>query len=206
MGRSTHFVAKRPTLRNIILAFAVLVSGLSLFGCALTTKSSTSADHSISITPSLVSFGNVKIKTETNQTLRLSNTGTVDVAISQATLTGTGFSMSGLAAPLTLTAGTSMNFTVSFQPTTTGAVSGSISISSNASSTPITVSLTGTGVATSTPAISLTPGAVGFGNLTVKTSASQTVKLSNTGTANLDRKSTRLNSSHEGRSRMPSSA
>jgi len=186
MGRSRYFAAKRPTLRKIFHAFAVLASGLSLVSCAVTSKGSSPATNaSISITPSLVSFGDVKIKSETSQTLRLSNTGTTDLAISQATLSGTGFSMSGLSAPQTVAAGTSMNFTVSFQPTTTGAASGSISISSNASSTPLTVSLTGTGVTTSTPAISVTPTAVSFGNLTVKTSASQIVKLSNTGTADL---------------------
>jgi hypothetical protein len=132
-----------------------------------------------------VSFGNLTVKTSASQTVKLSNTGAAALAISQATLSGTGFSMSGLTAPVTVAAGASMNFTVSFQPTTTGASSGNISISSNAGSTPLAIGLTGTGVAASTPAISVTPSTVSFGNLTVKTSASQTVKLSNTGTADL---------------------
>ncbi len=186
MGRTVYAASRRPGRRIILDVVACIACSLSLVSCAVTSKgSSTATNSSLSVTPSLVSFGNVKIKTQTSQTLRLSNTGTTDLAISQATLSGTGFSMSGLTAPLTMAAGTSMNFTVSFQPTTAGAASGSLSISSNASSTPLTVSLTGTGVATSTPAISITPTAVGFGNLTVKTSASQTVKLSNMGTADL---------------------
>ena len=186
MGRTVYSASRRPAHRIILDAVACVACSLSLVSCAVTSKGSSPATNSsLSVTPSLVSFGDVKIKTQTSQTLRLSNTGTTDLAISQATLSGTGFSMSGLTAPLTVAAGTSMNFTVSFQPTTTGAASGSISISSNASSTPLAISLTGTAVATSTPAISVTPSAVSFGNLTVKTSASQTVKLSNPGTADL---------------------
>jgi hypothetical protein len=186
MGRSRYFAAKRPTLRKIFHAFAVLASGLSLVSCAVTSKGSSPAPNaSISITPSLVSFGNVKIKTETSQTLRLSNTGTTDLAISQATLAGTGFSMSGLSAPQTVAAGTSMNFTVSFQPTTAGAASGSISISSNASSTPLTVSLTGTGIAAT---VILTPSVttLAFGSVTVNTTAAQNVQLTNTGNAQVN--------------------
>ena len=68
--------------------------------------------------------------------------------------------MTGLTAPVTVAAGASTSFTVSFQPTATGAAAGSVSIASNASPSPLTVSLTGTGVAASTPAISVTPGAV----------------------------------------------
>jgi hypothetical protein len=68
-------------------------------------------------------------------------------------VSGTGFSISGLAAPVTIAAGASMSFAVLFQPTATGAASGSISISSNAGSSPAVVSLTGTGVEASTPAI-----------------------------------------------------
>ena len=186
MGRTVYAASRRPGRRILLDVVACIACSLSLVSCAVTSKgSSTATNSSLSVTPSLVSFGDVKIKTQTSQALRLSNTGTTDLAISQANLSGTGFSMSGLTAPLTVAAGTSMNFTVSFQPTTAGAASGSISISSNASSTPVTVSLTGTGVTTSTPAISLTPSAISFGTLTVKTSASQTVKLSNTGTAAL---------------------
>jgi len=186
MGRTVYTASRRPAHRILFDVVACFACSLSLISCAVTSKGSSPATNSsISVTPSLVSFGHVKIKIQTSQTLRLSNTGTTDLAISQATLSGTGFSMSGLTAPLTVAAGMSMNFTVSFQPTTTGAASGSILITSNASSTPLAISLTGTGVTSSTPAISVTPSAVSFSDVTVKTSASQTVKLSNTGSADL---------------------
>jgi hypothetical protein len=186
MGRTVIAASRRPAYHIVLDVIACIACILSLASCALTSKgSSPAANPSISVTPSLVSFGNVKIKTQTSQTLRLSNPGTKDLVISQAAISGEAFSVSGLTAPLTVAAGTSMNFTVLFQPTTTGTASASISISSNATSTPLTVSLTGTGVAESTPAISVTPTAISFGNLTVMSSATQTVTVSNTGTAAL---------------------
>ena len=186
MGQTVKAASERPAHYIVLDVIACIACIFSLASCALTSKGSSPATNpSISVTPSLVSFGNVKIKTQTSQTLRLSNPGTKDLVISQATISGESFSVSGLTAPLTVAAGTSMNFTVLFQPTTTGTASASISISSNATSAPLTVGLTGTGVIESTPAISVTPTAISFGNLTVKTSATQTVKLSNTGTADL---------------------
>ena len=185
-GANGEAASKRPAHYIVLDVIACIACIFSLASCALTSKGSSPATNpSISVTPSLVSFGNVKIKTQTSQTLRLSNPGAKDLVISQATISGEGFSVSGLTAPLTVAAGTSMNFTVLFQPTTTGTVSASISISSNATSAPLTVGLTGTGVIVSTPAISVTPMAISFCNLTVKTSAIQTVKLSNTGTGDL---------------------
>jgi hypothetical protein len=153
---------------------------ISLTGTGVATST-----PAISVTPGALNFGRLTVKTSASQTVTLSNTGTATLSISQANITGSGFGMSGLVAPATVAAGASVNFTVSFQPTSTGAVSGSISITSNANPSPLTIGLTGTGVAASSPAISVTPASVGFGNLTVKTSATQTVKLSNTGTADL---------------------
>src|SRR4029077_1211856 len=91
----------------------------------------------ISVTPGAVSFGNQTVKTSASQTVTVSNTGTAALSISQASVSGTGFGMSGLSAPMTVAAGASTNFTVSFQPAVTGAASGSISITSNANSSPV---------------------------------------------------------------------
>src|SRR5579863_8039651 len=185
MGRTVYAASKCPV--RIVLDVVLLLScSLSLVGCALTSKgSSPAANPSISITPSLVSFGDVRVKTQTSETIKLSNTSTTDLVISQATISGTGFSISGLTVPMTLPAGMSINFAVFFKPTTTGTSSATISITSNASSSPVTVNLTGAGVIASNPSISVTPTAVSFGNQTVKTLASQTVTLSNTGSADL---------------------
>jgi hypothetical protein len=90
--------------------------------------------------------------------------------------------MSGLTAPVTVTAGASLNFTVSFQPTVAGAASGSVAISSNTGNSPLIIPLTGTGVA-SILTLSASPSTAAFGNVTVDATATQTDQITNTGNA-----------------------
>ena len=90
--------------------------------------------------------------------------------------------MSGLTAPVTVTAGASISFTVSFQPTTTGAATGSISISSNAGNSPLSIPLSGTGVA-SILTLSASPASLAFGDVTVDATATQNDQITNTGNA-----------------------
>jgi fibronectin type 3 domain-containing protein len=69
------------------------------------------------------------------------------VSISQINVSGAGFSDSGFTAPLTLAAGQSTTFGVTFDPTTSGSLSGTVSIVSNATSSP-NIAVSGTGVQT----------------------------------------------------------
>jgi fibronectin type 3 domain-containing protein len=110
----------------------------------------------LAATPSSVAFGNVPTGSNSTQTVTLSNTGSTSVVVSGETLTGTGFSTSGLVVPLTLTGGQSSTFSVSFAPTATGSVTGSVSMVSNASNSPTTVSLSGTGITASSHSVDLT--------------------------------------------------
>jgi len=68
------------------------------------------------------------------------------VSISQVNVSGTGFSASGLTPPLTLAAGQSVTFSVIFDPTTSGSLTGSVSVVSNAANSPAAIALSGTGV------------------------------------------------------------
>jgi len=70
---------------------------------------------------------------------------------------------------------------VSFLPSAPGSAQGSLSLTSKQGSVPI--SLAGTGIQ---PAISVTPASVSFGNVSVGVTSSQTITLSNSGSASLD--------------------
>lgn len=129
-----------------------------------------------------VSFGSVLVGGNSAQNITLSNSGTASLTISQATASGAGFSLSGLALPVTLNAGANTSFTVTFAPTTAGNLSGSIVITSNASNPSLTISLGGTGIQ---PQITATPSTVSFGSVATGSNSSQTISLSNPGTANL---------------------
>jgi hypothetical protein len=106
------------------------------------------ATLTLGISPASLSFGNVTTNASSAlQDLTITNTGNSSVTISQITLSGSGYSMTGGSAPVTLAASQSLLLTIQFSPTAPGSVSGSISIVSSASGSPASVSLSGTGVA-----------------------------------------------------------
>jgi hypothetical protein len=109
----------------------------------------------------------------------LTNTGGASVTILQASVTGTGFGMSGLNVPLTLNPGASVTFSAVFTPQSATNASGSITVTSDAFNTPLTVALSGTG--TSQGQVTLTPVALDFGNVTVGANVSRASSLSVSG-------------------------
>lgn len=103
----------------------------------------------LSISTNTLNFGDVNLNTATAQSVTLTSSGTSAVTINSATLTGTGFTMTGATFPATLNPGQSATLQVTFDPTTAGAASGSISISTNApGNATVTITLEGTGDAT----------------------------------------------------------
>src|SRR2546425_1081759 len=148
----------------------------------LTGSGAQSASGQLIPNPSNINFGNVTAATTSTQSVVLTNTGNTTVSVSQATVSGTGFSITGLTLPLTLAAGQSSTFNVQFAPTATGSVSGSLSLVSNAPNSPSTIALSGTGVQ---PQLSVTPPSVSFGNVLVGATGVQNLTLTNSGSANL---------------------
>jgi centrosomal CEP192-like protein len=113
----------------------------------LTVNQSTST---LTINTTSVGFGNVALNTPATQSVILSSTGTASVTVNSAALTGTGFTMSGPTFPATLTPGQTATLNVEFDPTATGAATGSLTITSTSSSNgTVVIPLTGTGVASS---------------------------------------------------------
>ncbi|HYL62883.1 MAG TPA: choice-of-anchor D domain-containing protein [Candidatus Methylomirabilis sp.] len=106
------------------------------------------ATLTLTVSPTSLSFGNVTTNTiSAPQVVTVTNAGNANVTISQITLTGAGYSMTGGSAPVTLSPTQNITLSITFGPTTAGVSSGSISLVSNATGSPATVSLTGTGVA-----------------------------------------------------------
>jgi fibronectin type 3 domain-containing protein len=110
----------------------------------------------LTASPTTVNFGNIVVGASSIQTITLTNSGTINVTVSQITVTGAGFTASGLSLPVTLAGGQSTTLDAEFAPTSTGSVTGSISLVSNASNSPTTVSLSGTGIASPSSSVTLT--------------------------------------------------
>jgi len=100
---------------------------------------------SLSATPSSLGFGSQALNTPTTQTIKITNTGNIALAITQDTLVGSGFS-AGVTTPINLNPAQSVNVPVVFNPGSAGTVNGSLILVSNGA-TVLSVPLTGTGVA-----------------------------------------------------------
>ena len=143
--------------RRIPLDLVALILGclalLSLTGCVGLTGAGTPGSKSNSSSNSgtlaasamTLNFGNVAMGSSSPQTLTLSNTGTTAVTISQATVTGAGFSVVGGMSSVSIAAGMKHAFQIQFAPKAAGNASGSISIASDAANSPLAITLSGMG-------------------------------------------------------------
>ncbi len=104
------------------------------------------AAGTLAVSPTSHSFGNVTVGVGSPLTGSLTATG-ASVTVSSASLNNSEFVLSGISLPVTLAAGKSAGFTVTFTPQASGATSASLSFSSNASNSPAVQSMTGTGTA-----------------------------------------------------------
>jgi hypothetical protein len=100
----------------------------------------------LTVSPTTLSFGTVLEGNSASLSGTLGAQGG-NVTISSATITGTGYSLTGMTFPLTITAGQTAPYTVLFAPTSVGLISGSVKFVSNSTSSPTTVTLSGTGQA-----------------------------------------------------------
>lgn len=98
----------------------------------------------LGVSPSTLNFGNVNVGNSKNLTGTL-NAGGADVTVSSANWSGLGYSVSGISFPVTILAGKSKNFTVTFAPQTAGTSNGQISFVSDATNSPTVQNLTGNG-------------------------------------------------------------
>ncbi len=98
----------------------------------------------LTITPSLVNFGNVPVGTTTTQPITMSASG-ASVTVTSDASSSSQFVLQGASLPFTIPAGQSSSFNVAFTPQTSGTISGSLSFISNASATQTVESLTGDG-------------------------------------------------------------
>ncbi len=104
------------------------------------------AGPTLSVNASTVAFGDVILNSPATQSLTLTSTGGAAVTVSAATVTGTGFTVSGASFPLTLNPNQAATLSIEFDPTTAGATTGQLTLTSNSSSgTSTVISLSGTG-------------------------------------------------------------
>ena len=144
-------------------------------------SASGSGTATLNPTPTSLSFGTVQAGTSKSMAQSLQNSGTASATISQIVASGSGFAVSGVSLPVTISAGQSYTFNVTFTPTTAGSASGSLSVLSNASNSTVSIPLSGSEATQGQ--LSVAPGSVSFGSVVVGTSTSQTASLSASGSS-----------------------
>jgi hypothetical protein len=174
------------------VTFAPTSSGASSGNLAVISNASNSALNvplsgnglapgSLTSSPSSLNFGSVQVGNKQQLSETLTNSGGVNVNISQASVVGAGFSMSGLNPPLLLTPGQHYTFNVTFTPPSPGNYTGSVSIVSDASNPNLSIPTSGTGTPVPQGQLSVSPTNIDFGNVFVGTNANQTGTLTASG-------------------------
>jgi hypothetical protein len=190
-GLSLPLMLTAGQSQSFTVSFAPTSAGSSSGNLAIISDASNStinvalsgnglAAGALTPSPSSLSFGNVQVGSHLQLQETLTNTGGVNVSISQASVAGTGFSMTPWA-PLVLTPGQHYTFTVAFAPPSTGNFSGNVAIVSNASNPNLSIPLSGTGTPVPQGQLSVSPTTLAFGNVIVGTNGQLNGTLSATG-------------------------
>ncbi len=184
-GQSSIFtIAFTPQAAGSITGTVTLTNGgsggpLSIAVSGVGTSGATGA--TLAGIPVSLTFTDVQTGKSQTQSETIQNTGGADATISQVTASGSGFSVSGISTPLTLSPGQTTSFAVMFAPQSTGSVSGTIAIASDASNPILNIALSGSAIGASSGQLNVSPSTVNMGDVTVGTSGSQTGTLSVTG-------------------------
>jgi fibronectin type 3 domain-containing protein len=101
-----------------------------------------------------MNFGNVAVGGSASLNGNLS-ASTSDVTVSSAAWNGSGYSVSGITFPVTVAAGQSANYTVTFTPPASGSSAGSITFTSNATDPSLQQTFNGSGAQSSTHTVAL---------------------------------------------------
>src|SRR5580692_2382579 len=170
-----------PRTTYWILVSLVCVSVFAPTGLALAenrsvgTPSSHAARTQLTCVTTKLQLGEVAVGQTRDKLIAITNSGRTPLLVLSAAPTDTEFVVNGLDLPLTLAAGESFTFGVTFAPQKGGRVDGSISIISEAPNQTLTIQLSGTGRATGR--LQVTPAVIDFGDASVGSTGTQKVQL-----------------------------
>ncbi len=166
----------------------VITGGLLLLTGCQSLAAGAVAKGKLSPSPSPIAFGKTKVGGHQTSAVSLSNSGGADLTITQATLSGAGFSMSNLVLPLTVHAGNAASATITFAPPGAGTFSGSATFTTstnqnngnnNQVTSDVVLTFSGSGVTPGT--LAPNSSSLAFGSIQVGSNSSQSETLTNTG-------------------------
>jgi hypothetical protein len=120
----------------------------------------------LTISPASFNFGTVNVGSTATAQSGLISAINGDITVTNDTLAGSGFILSGITYPMTISSGKSASFSVNFAPAIPGNSTGTLSFVSNASGSSSSTSLSGTGAG-----IVVSPATLSFGSVLDGTSS-----------------------------------
>jgi len=149
--------------------FAVVSLAALLAGCQGLARGGAQQNPATALaaSPASLAFGDVVVGKNASQSATLRASGGT-VSVSSVTASSGEFAVTGVAFPLTLAAGQSAGFTVTFTPQLSGAASATLTFASNADNAPTEQSASGNGTQAPQHSVDLswlsspTPGVVGY--------------------------------------------
>jgi hypothetical protein len=183
--------AVRSAPLRLLSALAVLFAITNISEIASAGAPPAGSPINIEITPSVGTFGNVTVGAIRSQTIKITNNGASRVQFSRFTVNGPGFRLANVPSSLALGARASITFNVVFSPRSASKYSASVALISPPNEIVASILLVGTGVPDKPPArplasggsadLTITPSGASFGNVTLGTSNSQMIRITNNG-------------------------
>lgn len=177
-GQSVQFTATfTPSFVGHVNAAFIFTSTASNSRLYLYLHGGGTNTESLVPSPASLSFSGVQAGGSQTLPETVTNSGSSPIKVSATNVKGSQFSVTAPGLPLTLTSGHSMTLNVTFTPSGSNSASGSISVVSNSPNLVIPLS----GTAGAAGALSVTPGNLSFGKVTVGSSANLTGTLTASG-------------------------
>jgi hypothetical protein len=134
------------SLLGYLLAVPAILTLVGCQGVSSASKSTTvnAGPGQLAVAPTTMSFGNLAVGSKSAQKGTLT-AGTSDITVSSAAWNGQGYALSGITFPVTVPAGQSVPFSVTFDPQAPGSAPGTVAFVSDATNSPTTETLTGSG-------------------------------------------------------------
>src|SRR3954449_10537635 len=103
----------------LALVYLLVLAGCSGVSAGSNTQPPPPTTGALAVSPSTLNFGNVAVGSSSSLPGTLS-ASTADVTVSSASWSGSGYTVSGVTFPMSLAAGQSAQYTVTFTPPTAG--------------------------------------------------------------------------------------
>ena len=143
-GQNANFSALfAPTSPGTAAGSVAFVSSSGTANVPLSGTGMAAGD--LTTNPTSISFGNVLVGSKSSQTETLKNTGSANLTVTAAAISGAGLSYAGLSLPLTLAPNQASTFGISFTPTVAGASNGELSLTVSGSQATVDIALSGNG-------------------------------------------------------------